>query len=784
MTTLTHLKRTHFLAGAARTALLAGALASPLFVAPAFGQDAPSENSLDERRDVVTVTARRREETLQDTPVALTAASAQRLEEIGALDITSLQRITPNATIETARGTNSTLIAFIRGVGQQDPLWGFEPGVGLYVDDVYISRPQGALLDIFDIERIEVLRGPQGTLYGRNTIGGAIKYVTRRLDTDAPTLTARLNVGTYNQLDQIVSGSIPLSDTFAIGAAIANYQRDGFGENVFSGADHYDKDVLAARISAEWTPTDSLFFRLAADRTEDDSNAKHGFRRIPGADGEPVLDDVFDTAGGAGDENSVETQGVSFTAEWAINDAFTLKSISAYRDGESVTPIDFDALPEPDFDVPARYFDEQFTQELQLIFEHGNLSGVAGLYYLNSNASGEFDAIFQEVAPGFTAALTAYTAGDVDQESYAAYADVSYRFNPQWSVSLGARYTEDTTTADVRNELWFGLGTASFDPSNTTSTLASVRTDLVDLERTDDSFDPRVSISYEPNDDLSFYASYTEGFKSGGFDPRGRSDLDPTGRVQFGFGPETVNSYELGAKGNFFNGALTANSAIFFADYEDQQITLQQGADSDDDGINDTFQSIVLNAGKSEYFGVETEATWFISDSLSADFNLGWIDAEIVEVVAPDFVTGELVDQSDNFVVQNTPEWTAALGLTYSTALPSNLGDLTLNGRVSYRDEYNIFNIENSGFAPGDFAEFPEGGPALDPDANTLLDATAIWDFNDNWRFSLAGRNLTDEEVEIALYNFLTPSRLGTDSAYSSFYAPPRTVTASIQFTY
>ena len=157
----------------------------------------------------VTVTARRREESLQDVPIAVSAFSAEQLERIGALDITTLQQTTPNLTLQVARGSNSTLIAFIRGVGQQDPLWGFEPGVGLYVDDVYVARPQGAVLDIYDIERIEVLRGPQGTLYGRNTIGGAIKYVTRRLGED-PALSAKVNLGSYSQRDVIVTGSTPV----------------------------------------------------------------------------------------------------------------------------------------------------------------------------------------------------------------------------------------------------------------------------------------------------------------------------------------------------------------------------------------------------------------------------------------------------------------------------------------------------------------------------------------------------------------------------------------------
>ena len=168
-----------------KTALLAGAAWSALSTI-VVAQDAPGQTQEEAAAAVgdVIVTARRRDEALKDVPISVSALGAERLEETGASDITALQQQTPNATVQVARGSNSTLISFIRGVGQQDPLWGFEPGVGLYVDDVYVARPQGAVLDIYDIERIEVLRGPQGSLYGRNTVGGAIKYVTSRLAQD------------------------------------------------------------------------------------------------------------------------------------------------------------------------------------------------------------------------------------------------------------------------------------------------------------------------------------------------------------------------------------------------------------------------------------------------------------------------------------------------------------------------------------------------------------------------------------------------------------------------
>lgn len=735
----------------------------------AWAQDADEANDNTRTLNQVTVTAQRREQNLQDVPLSVTAIGSERLEITGAVDITSIQRSTPNATIEVARGSNSTLIAFIRGVGQQDPLWGFEPGVGLYVDDVYIARPQGAILDIFDVDRVEVLRGPQGTLYGRNTIGGAIKYVTKPLSNE-PDLKVKANLGNYSQADVIVSGSTPLSDTFAVGGAIAKYTRDGYGKNLNTGAEHYDKDLLAYRLSADWNPTDDFSVRFAYDKSQDDSNAKHGHRLLPSADGTiPVTGDVYDTRAGIGDKNSVETEGYSLTAQWDVNDIVTLKSVTAYREGSTVTPIDFDALPQPDFDVPAYYNDDQFSQEFQLLYNNGPLSGVAGVYYLDGNADGAFDVILSALG------LSIYQAGAQEKENFSVYGDFTYELNDKWSVSLGGRYTEDKTTADVLREAWAGLGTGSFDPSNTTSIFLVTQTDYQGVERKDDQFTPRVSISYKPTDDLNLYATYAQGFKAGGFDPRAREDLDPTGLSRQGFGPEQVDSYELGVKGSFFGDTLQLNTAVFFADYTDQQITVQSGADTDNDGVNDTFVSSVFNAGASEYKGLEIEGTWFATDNLTLFATLGYIDAEINEILSGG------MNIASSFVTQNTPELQGQISANYMHDLGANRGELSLTGTVSGRDEYYLFNVPNEGFPAGQSAIFPGGGPKLDPSGYYLFDLSAVWTSpSGKYRVGVHGRNLTDQEYRVAAYNFVTPSQLGLDSAYSAFYGPPRTFTVSL----
>ena len=387
----------------------------------------------------------------------MSAFSAERLDNTGALDVTWLQQTTPNLTLQVARGTNSTLIAFIRGVGQQDPLWGFEPGVGLYVDDVYIARPQGAVLDIYDIERLEVLRGPQGTLYGRNTVGGAIKYVTKPLAEDP-------------RLDVRPTGLVRADRPDRLGLDATRRDVCGRGERRHLPSRRLRREPLhrggALRqgrgrfpLSAEWNPSDTLVFRLAGDYVDDNSNAKHGHREAPGAGltaGDIVPSDVFDTTGGMGGDNSVETQGVSLTATWEINDVFTFKSITAYREGETETRIDFDSGADRRARHPGSLRGRPDDAGISAAFEGDRVQGVAGFYYLDATASGAFD------TPVGALAFTIATSGEVQTESYAAFADVSFDLTDAWSASLGARWTHDEREGTVYRQNFTGLGSPLF----------------------------------------------------------------------------------------------------------------------------------------------------------------------------------------------------------------------------------------------------------------------------------------------------------------------------------
>jgi iron complex outermembrane receptor protein len=710
---------------------------------PATAQSTGNE-SADTAPTEVVVTARRRAEKIQDVPIAVSVYSADQLAETAASDITALQQTTPNLTLQVARGSNSTLIAFIRGVGQQDPLWGFEPGVGLYVDDVYIARPQGAVLDVYDIERVEVLRGPQGTLYGRNTIGGAVKYVTAPIGRDAR-LNAQVNLGSYQQHDGILSGSTPLGEHFGIGGAVAIYRRDGYGTNLTTGAEEYNKDVNAFRATLEWKPTDDILFRLSGDTLDDESNARHGHREAPGlglAAGQPVLSNVYDNRAGVGDDNSVKSHGGALLGQWTVSEALTLKSISAYRNGDTDTLIDFDTGPTPALDVPAYYKDHQFSQELQALWTGKRVQAVAGLFYLDGSASGAFDTILG------VANLTIATAGEVKTKSKAAFADVSFDLNEQWSLSVGGRYTQDDKTGTVYRQNFTGIRSPLF--GNATAIPGLMRTNYTN-SRSFSEFTPRASVRFKPMDDLMLYASYGRGFKSGGFDMRGDAFAFP-GTVN-GYNPELVDTYELGLKTTTAGGHVSLAAAAFYSKYKDQQITSQFALPT----TPPTIVSFVDNAASSDIRGLELESNLRFSNAFSATVQLGYIDAEFNDFVTYDPATNTRRNLSDQRAFQNTPKYTGSLSFTWRQSLGTH-GDLSFIPTVSYRDKYQMFEIAT---------------PLLDQDAYTLVDASIVWNSpNQHFTVGVHGKNLTDEEYRVGGYSF--PGATFGNSI-NGFYGPPRT---------
>ncbi|MES2036762.1 MAG: TonB-dependent receptor [Pseudomonadota bacterium] len=713
----------------------------------------------------VVVTARRREESLQDVPVSVTAFSADQLSKTAIPDIVGLVQSLPNTTMKASRATNSTLTAFIRGVGQQDPLAGFEAGVGIYLDDVYIARPQGAVADIYDVERIEVLRGPQGTLYGRNTIGGAVKYVTRKLRPETD-VRLKATVGTYGQTDAVLTASTPVSDSLRVGASLAKFKRNGFGKNLVTGAENYDKDVAAARLSAEFTPSNNLFIRVSADTSQDDSSPKNGHRlTVSNASKAPILDNVFDTRANLttalGHLQQVKQSGGSALIEWQINNELTLKSITASRRDTSYAPIDFDSLPVVDLEAPAVYKNRQFSQELQLSYSGKTIQGVAGVYYIDANAYNKFDTLLNGALP-----LSVYTMGDVDTKAWAVFADGSMSLSDTISVSAGGRYTSDTRQAAVLRQLYLGTK-SSPEMGNPSAILFRTDTNLSksDLDRTDTKFTPRLSLNWKANADNNVYASWSQGFKGGGFDPR----MNVVGtkislaKAKMGYEPEEIETVELGLKSQFDKGRIMTNAALFFSNYKNVQIPGSVAVDTDGDGKDDNFAGVTTNAGKARIKGFELEATARVTDAFRLSGMFSYIDAKYTQFI----VAG--VDVASQKVFQNTPRQSANLTASYDW--PLNMigknGTLSLISSYSYRAATNQFETPNA---------------LLDQDAYSLWDASLVWTSTDKrLRAGLHGKNLSNTKYKVAGYLFPT---LGLEGTTTAFYGNPRTVSATVEYRF
>jgi len=765
-----------------RTLLLAGCAGIAAFAAPAYAQDAAAEPAGASKADdgQIIVTARRREERLIDVPLSVTALSGESLTQQGIQDLTQIAQQVPNLTLEVSRGTNTTLTAFIRGVGQQDPVAGFEAGVGLYIDDVYLNRPQAAVLDIYNVERIEVLRGPQGTLYGRNTIGGAIKYVTAALPDDTSVMV-RGTYGSYDQADLIVSASTPIGNNLKIGASGARLSRGGFGDNLTLGSENYNKDVWAARGTIEFK-SGGFSARLSGDYVKDNSEARQGHRFISGLrSGAPVLDDVYDTRAGLDIvDQEVEAYGGALTMALELSDTVTIKSITGYREDASTTPIDFDSLPAVDVDVPAIYENDQLSQEFQLLYESDNLSGVLGFYYLDASAFTAFDVALFTTLNG----LTAQTLGDVETKTWSVFGDFTYDLTDTLSVSVGGRYTNDKRTSQVLRTTFLGGFSNLFGGTGAPIAVTSNFNGSATFE----DFNPRASISWQPNADHNVYFTYSQGFKGGGFDPRGQTTAcrNPRGGACtadevydfMSFDPETVDSFELGWKASLLDNRVNISLAGFIAQYTDVQIPGSVGFDANGDGINETFIGITSNAGEADVNGIEFEGNALVGKDFAGDgsrFSINW-SLGVLDAKYNTFIDAFGNDVADQRVFQNTPEITAHMGFNFGLPMAGGMTDFI--GLASLRSDASQFEVPN---------------PFLDQDGFVLVDASVVYTV-DSGLFSIGvhGKNLFDKEYVVAGYNFVAGGvngapfvpTLGREGTLTGFYGDPRRVfvTAQVNF--
>jgi len=751
--------RTHRLTAAVMAALMMPmcALAQQPAAPPA---DAPSEEEKSAASALanITVTARKREETLQDVPIAVTAFTAEALDKLDVEDLGDLDAFVPNLTIYAARGSSSTVTAYLRGVGQADPLWGVDPGVGIYLDDVYIARPQGALLDVFDVERIEVLRGPQGTLYGKNTIGGAIKYISSPLEED-PYGRVSLTVGDYEQGDVKVSYNMPLGNSgWVARVAAASLHRDGYGENRTNGQPVSDKEILAARATLGYIGNPDFWVRITADWMDDKSGVRGARMLAPNTNALiPVrtvapLNDRYDIRSGMPNVNNTSMDGASITAGWNLGEAWSLKSITAFRESDTETNIDFDTLPQRIADVKAFYNDEQTSQEFQLNYDNaGAFRGVAGLYWFQGEAGGRVLNNFFNLSFGDT-------QGVVDTDSIAVYGEGTYDLSEQWSITGGLRFTDEEKSADVLNRCYTSTSYTTLAARCTAANPTPIAADFTDSE-TFKNVSPKISLDYRWDENTLVYGLISQGFKSGGFNIRAQATQFPNSRLPFD--DEKVTSFEIGAKNSFLSDTVFLNLAYFYNDYKDIQLSVFTSFDSNGDGTNDAFFGDFTNAGAATVQGIEAEYAIQLTEAFSVQGNVAWLDAEYDEFLT-ESANGTVTNIAGVQKFTNAPEYSSAISAVYSRALSSG-GSLTARTTFSHQSEV---------YPTTDLSQ------AIRQDEYNLLSAGVIWQTAGPWSFALEGNNLWDTEYRTTGYNI---AALGV---LTGFYGPPRTFSLSARYDF
>ncbi len=714
------------------------ALAAPMAQAQeAETAEEAAEKSTAAAMSTITITARKREETLQDVPIAVTAFTSESLDRLNVKDLADLGAFVPNLTIYAARGSSSTVTAYIRGIGQSDPLWGVDPGVGIYLDDVYIARPQGALLDVFDVERIEVLRGPQGTLYGKNTIGGAIKYVSAPLEED---FYGRVSatVGNYGQLDGKFSLNAPLGGGWVMRVAAASLNRDGYGENLITGDEVSDKAIATARATLGYVGGEDFSAKFTIDWMDDSSGVRAAQMLAPNrfAPTFQPLDDRYDVRNGMPNINDTQMQGASATLSWNLGDSWVLKSITAYRESDTETNIDFDTLPATIADVKAFYSDEQLSQEFQLNYDAGgDFRGVMGLYAFQGEAGGQ-------VLNNFFGLVFGDTQGQVDTDSIALYGEGTWDFNEQWSVTGGLRYTHEKKSVDVLN---IGYTDATF--STPSGAVAADFEDSISFSNVS----PKISVDYRWDEDTLVYGLISRGFKSGGFNIRAQATAVPRSREPFD--DEKVTSFEMGVKNAFLDDTVFLNLAWFYNDYKDIQLsvfTVVPGSNPP------TFFGDFSNAGAGTVTGFEAEYAIQFTDRFSLQGNVAYLDAEYDEFVSSG------VDIADSQRFTNAPKLTGAATGLYVMPLDAG-GTLTARASWSYQSPVDPTT---------------DLSPAIRQPEYHLFGASIIWQTAGAWRFSLDGANLFDKTYRTTGYN------IGALGILTGFYGAPRTysLTASYDF--
>jgi len=709
------------------------------FSTAAWAADAPEDAASPQATggivDIV-VTAQKREGKLQDVPLAVSAIGAAELDRRGVTSVADLAALAPGVSVAQHAGYNRL---FIRGIGLTSISNGQDPSVAFQVDGVVIGRPSAQLASFFDIERLEVLRGPQGTLYGRNATGGSVNLITRKPTRDLSGYFD-LSYGNYNALtvEGAISGPLDKGGDIRARLAFQHVEHDGYGRNVTLDEQIDNQNSTAVRGIIEADLSDRVHITLSGDyaRERDHNYAFHAFGpyrsdvAMPGlANGGTILVNSRDITSEVPTRNRREFWGLSGKIVVDLSDQITLQSITGYRHSDRRNSNDpettsFDAFSP----VITLEKAKQFSQELQLNYSSDRLKGVVGLFYYDEPLHAEMDLTWPYMGRLMGFSTPAYHEnGDLGIKSYAAFSEWTYEVIDGLRLTAGLRYSKDKRDSDGT------LTVFNFMPPPDGANLVIP----VNMKKSWNALTPKFGIDFKPNDNVMLYASATRGFKSG---------VLLAGNPNPPVNPEFVWSYEAGFKTTLLDRRLQFNGSAFYYDYTDLQVNKIVGN-----------SIITQNAAAARVKGLELELRAQPVNGVNLNAALTYLDTEFVSFITQNPARPEAgdVNLKGNRLV-NAPR--LALNGGAEAELPVGLpGRLSLRGDVAYSGR--IY-----------FTEFNEKALSQGPAA--IVDASLLYESGDqHWQASLFVRNLTDKKV---VSNKFVAAAL-TGYAVNGSFKPPRT---------
>lgn len=686
----------------------------------------------------IIVTAQRREQNLQDVPLAVTALNAAQIEQRFSRDLLDLGSIAPNLIIDPILG-NGTAAISIRGIQLNDVEKSFDPPVGVYLDGVYLASTTGALLNIFDAETVEVLRGPQGTLFGRNTIGGLV-HVRRNKPTGE--LEGKVNV-TYGRFDRFdIQGVInfpTLGDGF-LNAKVSAVRLDGGGYffNTTRNEREGDNNLFMITPMVQINPSDDLEINVIYDYIRDRTDtrpvtslttANQVFGALGGL-GQPASNEDFHRTTRTSLEQTafLTTHSITVNGTYAIDERNEVEAVINYRDTDEGAIQEFDGVEALLFNTNRPQQIDQFSAELRWHGDFDTIQAVAGLYYFNSDYNINQRTFF----PGF--GLGEVAGGDFQQsaESYAVFAQVDWEVVDKLTLTLGGRYLYDDKSAcggtgqgtPALRTILVSYGECSPErvangnfSNDILNSEGAVVGQVVGSENWD-RFTPRIALTYELENGIVF-AAYSQGFRSGGFNGRG-TDQQTHGP----YDPELVKNYEIGLKSDWLDRRLIVNLTGFYTDYEDKQ------EDVVFPSATSGTVTVVQNAASATIWGIEAELRAMPAEGLSLGLNIGYLDAEYDEYLDVAQNGIDVIDKSD-FLLRRAPQWTIQADVNYEYELSADRS-VVFAADYAFKDDYSI--VANT-------VSINDPNPGL-IDAFGLLNASISYQ-TDSYKLSFFGRNLT-----------------------------------------